>query len=118
MKIEIPIDAVAIAVDYKGDANHITAVYLNPESDIIIPTMQMNANPVSAQFGKWQNNSLLRVTRNARNFISDKTRTAVRMWYISKNLRFIDIWQKGDGVVEPLEISYVEEVKNAEDASV
>ncbi|WPJ72087.1 hypothetical protein DEEACLCL_00070 [Salmonella phage CRW-SP2] len=118
MKIEIPLNAIAIAVDYKGDAQHITAVCLNAQNDIVIPTMQMNANPVSTRFGRWQNNSLLMVKRNARNFISDKTRTAARIWYISKDLRFIDIWQKGDGVVEPLEIDYVEEVKNADTASV
>lgn len=118
MNITIPRDAVAIAIDYKGDAKHITAVRLIPEDNCVIPQFQLNANPSSKDFGRWQQVGLARSKTNAQKFIADKTRTAARLWFVTADKRFVDMWERPMGVVkaEDIQLALVEEAKD--DASV
>lgn len=104
MKIEIPRDAVAIAIDYKGDAKHITAVRYIPEDNTVIPQFQLNANPKSKDFGQWRQLGLFRTESNAQMFIADKTRTAARLWVVTADRRFVDIWDRTQGQVKAADI--------------
>ena len=114
MNITIPRDAVAIAIDYKGDAKHITAVRLIPEDNCVIPQFQLNANPSSKDFGRWQQVGLARSQTNAQKFIADKTRTAARLWFVTADKRFVDMWERPMGVVkaEDIQLAPVEEAKD------
>lgn len=114
MKIIIPRNAVALAIDYKGDAQHITAVRLYPEEHRIIPQFQLNANPVSKDFGCWRQIGLYRNSVNAETFIAKKTRTAARLWVITPDKRFVDIWERGQGAVDAADVQLAP-VKEAKD---
>lgn len=106
MKIVIPKDAVGIAVDYNGDSNHLTVVRFLPEENKVIPQFQLNANPVSNQFGEWCQVGLVRSSTNAQHFISLKSRKAKRMWFVNTNRQFVDIWNKDQGFVLPENVVY------------
>lgn len=109
MKIEIPRDAVAVAIDYNGNAQHITAVRLIPERNSIIPQFQLNANPVSKDFGQWKQAAPFRSETNAQRFISDKTRTAARLWFVTADRRFVDMWERPMGFVKAEDIQLAPE---------
>lgn len=114
MKIVMPREAVGLAVDYKGDAKSITVVRLIPEENAIVPQFQLNANPSSKDFGRWQQVGLVRSKTNAQKFIADKTRTAARLWFVTADRRFVDIWERGQGLLEAgdIQLAPVEEAKD------
>lgn len=99
MKILIPRDAVAIAIDYKGDAKMINAVRYYPEDNRVIPQFQLNTNPASKDFGQWRQVGLVRTNANAQAFIADRSNKAKRMWVVTSDKRFVDIWNSAFGPV-------------------
>lgn len=103
MKIVLPVDAIAIGIQYKG-TDAITVVRYYPEQNLIVPQMQLNANPSSKDYSTWQRVGPVLSQRNAQQFIADKSRTAARMWYLKKELRFMDIWSADDGLLQPGDI--------------
>ncbi|YP_009966793.1 hypothetical protein HYQ27_gp071 [Salmonella phage Se-J] len=111
MKILIPRNAVAIAVDYRGDANMINAVRYYPEQNKIIPQFQLNTNPSSKDFGAWRQIGLARTQVNAQHFISEKTKTAKQIWLVTNDRRFLPIWSLGQPVVSPEEIQLAPEAE-------
>lgn len=100
-RIELPSNAIAIAIDYKGDGKSITAVRYIPEDNKVIPQFQLNANPASKDYSQWRQIGLVRTQQNAQVFIAAKTKKAKRLWVITKDLRFVDIWEKSQGVIAP-----------------
>lgn len=114
MKITIPRNAVAVAIDYNGNAKQITAVRLIPEKNCVIPQYQLNANPSSKDFGKWRQVAPFRNETNAQRFIEAKTRTAARLWFVTADRRFIDMWERPMGAVkaEDIQLAAVEEAKD------
>lgn len=104
MNIVIPRDAIAIGIQYKGSPHTFVVVRYYPEQNLIVPQLQLNANPSSKDYGTWQRVGPVLSQRNAQQFIADKSRTAARMWYLKKELRFIDIWSAEDGLLSPGDI--------------
>lgn len=115
MKIQIPRDAVAVAIDYNGNAKHITAVRIIPEKNCVIPQFQLNANPTSKYFGQWKQVASFRTQANAQRFISDKTKTAARLWFVTADRRFVDMWERPDGFVKAGDIQLAAEIVLAEE---
>ncbi|ECB2088215.1 hypothetical protein EVH07_11940 [Salmonella enterica subsp. enterica serovar Newport] len=109
MKIQIPRDAVAVAIDYTGNAKHITAVRLIPEKNCVIPQFQLNANPSSKDFGQWLQAAPFRTQTNAQMFISGKTHTAARLWFVTADRRFVDMWERPMGFVKAEDIQLAPE---------
>lgn len=114
MKILIPRDAVAIAIDYKGDAKVINAVRYYPEDNRVIPQFQLNTNPASKDFGQWRQVGLVRTNANAQAFIADRSNKAKRMWVVTSDKRFVDIWNSEFGPItaEQVQLVPAEEAKN------
>lgn len=119
MKVEVPSDIVAVAIDYKGDARNITAVRYIPSENRIIPQFQLNANPSSKDFGRWAQVGMFRTDVNAQHFIASKTKTAARIWFVTNTKRFIEIWDRNMGVrlnPEDIQLARVEEAKDEDQA--
>lgn len=111
MKIEIPRNAVAVAMDYTGCGQLISAVRFFPEKNIVQPQLQLVTNPTSKKFGQWRQMGVIRTQANAQEFISRKTGQAKRIFIVTPDHRFIQIWDKEDGTVKPEDVQ-LEEVKN------
>ncbi|QFR58438.1 hypothetical protein [Salmonella phage FrontPhageNews] len=116
MKILIPRNVVAVAIDYRGDAKMINAVRYYPEQNKIVPQFQLNTNPSSKDFGAWRQIGLARTQVNAQHYISEKTKTAKQIWVVSNDRRFLPIWSLGQPVLNPEDIQLEAEVKD--DASI
>lgn len=116
--IEIPRDTMALAIDYKGNGQNITAVRYMPEANKIIPQFQLNANPASKDFGHWCQLGLFQMATNAQIFIAAKTKKAKRLWAITKDHKFVEVWVKDDGEVKPEQVVLAPvEVKETKDVS-
>lgn len=116
MKIIIPKDTVALAIDYVGDAQQITAVRYQPEQNKIVPQFQLNTNQRSKDFGQWRQVGLFQMATNAQVFIAAKTKKAKRLWAVTSDRRFVDLWDKSHGVVQAADV-VLEEVKSNESSS-
>lgn len=102
--ITIPRDTVAIAIDYKGNSKHFTAVRCMPEENKIVPQFQLNCNELSKDFGQWRQIGLFTMATNAQIFIASKTKTAKGLWAVTKDRRFVLLWDASQGVVEAQDV--------------
>lgn len=105
MKIEIPRNTIALAIDVEGTGNPDVAYRYNPFENKVIPVRQLVVNPVSAAFGRWRQTAFFTIAKNAQVMISEKSKTNTkRMWVVLDNMTFKEIWRSEMGPIEPGQI--------------